>query len=116
MPRASVQSIESLRLCHLLGEREVLAECLEILTIAAVRQAEFERAARLSGASQTLWESLHVTRSPNHHSTATHAEAVATLHRQLPAGDFSSNWQHGSDLSLDAVVEFALGQDVVIPS
>jgi predicted ATPase/transcriptional regulator with XRE-family HTH domain len=105
---AMAQTSESLRLCHLLGEREVMAECLEVLIVVALKRGEYERATKLSGAAHALWAALHVTRSPTQYSTAAHAEAAATLHRNLSDGIFSSNWQEGGAMSLDVLVAFTL--------
>jgi hypothetical protein len=102
-----------LRLCHLLGEREVLAECLEILVVVAVREGNFERATQLSGAAHALWQALQVTRSSMQYPTATHGEAVAILQKGLPEGVFSSIWQKGYEMSLDALVAFALDREAI---
>jgi predicted ATPase len=110
---ASAQATESLRLCHLLGEREVLAECLEILVVVAVREGNFERATQLSGAAHALWQALQVTRSSMQYPTATHGEAVAILQKGLPEGVFSSIWQKGYEMSLDALVAFALDREAI---
>jgi predicted ATPase/DNA-binding XRE family transcriptional regulator len=106
---AAAQASESLRLCRLLGEREVLAECLELLVVVALRRGEYERAARLSGAAHALWQALQVTCSPMQYFAANHSEGVATLQRNLPVGVFLSLWQEGREMNQDAVVEFALG-------
>ena len=68
--RTTALTVESIRLCHLLGNREILA-------VTAVREGDVERSTRLSGADKALWEGLHVTRPSTHHSAATHSEAVA---------------------------------------
>ncbi|MCU0487660.1 MAG: tetratricopeptide repeat protein [Anaerolineales bacterium] len=109
LPAALTQATESLRLCHLLGEREVLAECLEILVVAAARQGENERAALLSGASQAIWQAVHVARSSTQYSTLAHARAVATLRQVLTSDVFSTLWQQGQAMSLDSAVAYALG-------
>jgi predicted ATPase len=106
---AAAQAKESLKIYQLLGEKELLAECLEILVVVALREGDNERAARLSGASHAIWKVLHVSRSPTQYSAATHAEAVAALQRELSGGVFSSIWQQGREMSLESVVELALG-------
>lgn len=100
---------ESLRLCHLLGERDVLAECLEALTVIALQEEKYERATQLSSAAHMVWQELGVTRSPTQYSAATHARAVAALHQNLPHDVFLSAWQKGSEMSLESIVAFAMG-------
>ncbi len=100
--------LKAFELCHLLGEREVLAECLEILAIAALKEGDAGRGTRLTDAAQALWEILHVAHPPTHHSPASLAGAVAAMRFQLSEGVYASTWQAGRAMSLDSVVAFAL--------
>jgi predicted ATPase/DNA-binding XRE family transcriptional regulator len=109
MPGTVAPAQESLRLCCQLGEREVLAECLEILAIAADHGGAARRAAVLSGAADALWQALHISRPPTQHAAAAHAEAVAEMRKQLAPDDFAAAWRQGHDLRVDEVVVFALG-------
>jgi predicted ATPase/DNA-binding XRE family transcriptional regulator len=106
--RTTALAVESIRLCHLLGDRELLAECLEILAVTSVTEGDVARGVQLSGASEALWEELHVIRPPTQHSIATHTEAVAAMRLQLPEAVFASTWLQGRAMSMDAVVAFAL--------
>jgi predicted ATPase len=108
LAQAAAQAQASLRLCCSLREREVLAECLDALVVAAAKAGQYERAARMSGAAHALWEALHITRSLAHYSASKHAEVAAALHRNLPHSVFSSEWEHGRSLSLEALLAFAL--------
>jgi hypothetical protein len=105
---ATALAKDSLRLCQVLGERETLAGCLEILVVVAVKKGDYASATRLSGASHALWGVLHVNRSPIQYSAATHTEAAILIRRNLAADVFSSNWQEGRALSLDALITFVL--------
>lgn len=104
LPHATALALESLGLCLRLGEREIMAECLEVLAVAAVQEGEFERAARLSGAANALWEALNVHRSPANYSTTVHTGAVKVARRSLPDDLFRSAWQQGTMMSLDDVL------------
>jgi predicted ATPase/transcriptional regulator with XRE-family HTH domain len=105
--RAASLARHSLRVCHLLGEREVLAECLEILAAAAATEGDAGRALELSGAASALWEALHVTRPPTRHAAACQGETRTDPHRF--AGDaFDAAVRQGRAMNLDAVVAFAL--------
>jgi predicted ATPase/transcriptional regulator with XRE-family HTH domain len=106
VPCAAALAGESLRMCHRLGEREILAECLEILAVAAANEGKLERGALLSGAAQAIWEALHIPRSIAQHSAATHAQAVALMRQQLPEVIFLSMWQQGRVMSLDSIIAF----------
>lgn len=107
--RAVSLAQESLRLCHMLGEREVLAECLEMLAVALAKAGEPRPALQLSGAAEAVWLALHVARPASHHSAATHRRAVEALRCQLPQAVFMSYWQQGRAMHLDQIVTLALG-------
>jgi len=108
LERASDQATAGLRLCHLLGEKEVLVECLEILVIAATMGGQLEHAARLSGAVQALWDALKIQPSTTQHSILSYKGALETLRKELPRAVFASAWQDGKEKSLDATVIMAL--------
>ena len=99
---------ESLQLCYELGEKDVFAECLEILAIAATREGKYMHAAKLSGAAETLWDTLHVTRSPAHHSTVTNNEAVAIMQQNLAGDIFEQCWGQGRAMSQDSIFDMTL--------
>lgn len=95
----------SLRLCYLLGEREVLAECLEILAAVAAAGGEAGRGVMLHAAAAALWEGLHVIPAP---APLAHDSGFADLQRQSVAPDFAAAWQRGRALSLDALAALTL--------
>jgi predicted ATPase/transcriptional regulator with XRE-family HTH domain len=105
--RAASLARHSLRVCHLLGEREVLAECLEILAAAASLAGDAGRALELSGAASALWEVLHVTRPPTRHAAACQGETRTAPHR-LAEDAFDAAVRQGRAMNLDAMVAFAL--------
>jgi predicted ATPase len=106
--QARTLATESLRLCRLLGEKEVMAECLEILAIGALAEDDAERGIVLSGAAQAIWDGLLVKRLPTHHSAISHRKAVESMRRKLPEAAFAKSWKQGQAMSLDAVLAYAL--------
>jgi predicted ATPase/transcriptional regulator with XRE-family HTH domain len=99
---------QSLRLCYLLGEQEVLAECLEILAAAAAARGEAGRGVTLHAAAATLWQRLHVTPVP---APVRAERGLAALRQQLAAAEFAAAWQQGQSLRLEALVALALACD-----
>jgi hypothetical protein len=99
---------ESLRLCHMLGEREVLAEALDVLSAVAVTQQRMPHAATISGAAEALWEALRVARPPAEYAIAAFSQAKEALCARLTDADLAAAWAQGHAMSLDAIVVFAL--------
>lgn len=99
---------EGLRLCHLLGEREVLAEGLEILAATAVASGDPRQAAQLGGAAEAIWRALPVTRSPVQHNVVSFARTMAAAGAQLTAAEFTAAWGRGQAMNLDAAASYAL--------
>lgn len=98
-----------LRLCCRLGERELMAECVELLALATLECDKPHDAARLCGAADALRASLHISRPAMHHVAVVHDHAVAALQARLGAADFATDWQAGCSMSLEALLVDALG-------
>lgn len=113
--RAIELAEESLLLCYELGERQVLAECLEILVVVAVRDGELEHGARLDGAAQALWEQLQINRPSNNFTFITYKAAVEVMPRQLSATLYWTMLQQGREMSLDAIVSLVLSRTTISP-
>jgi predicted ATPase/DNA-binding XRE family transcriptional regulator len=107
LPHATALALESLGLCLRLGEREIMAECLEVLAVVAVQEGEYERAARVGGAAGALWDALNVHRSPANYSTAAYNRAIEVIRSSLPDDLFHSTWQQGRMMKLDDMVAVA---------
>lgn len=107
MARAACLARHSLCICHLLGEREVLAECLEMLAAAAAAEGESGRALELGRAAGALWEALHVIRPPTQQAAECHRQA-RPIARRAAAEAFGAARRQEEPMSLDAVVAFAL--------
>lgn len=106
--RAAELAEESLKLCYELGERQVLAECLEILVVAAIRGGQFEHAAQMDGAAQALWEQMQINRPPTDYTFATYKAAVEVMQSQLPEPQYQAILKQGREMSLEAIISHAL--------
>ncbi len=98
-----------LRLCCRLDERELIAECLELLAITTIDSGDAHRAARLSGAAAALRAALHIIHPPSHHVATAMAAAEEAMRHQLNNGDLAADRQAGSSLRIEAMIVFALG-------
>jgi predicted ATPase/transcriptional regulator with XRE-family HTH domain len=109
LARAQALAKAGLRLCCPLNERELMAECLELLAIATVANGDANRAAILSGAAAALRTALHIGQLSSHHTVAALAVAEETMRRQLNDKDFETARRTGWGLRLEAVIILALG-------
>lgn len=98
----------ALRLCCRLDERELMAECLDLLAIATVANGDAYRAAQLSGAADALRAALHIVQPTGHHTAVALAQAETTMRHQLNDNDFENAWQTGRNLRIEAAIVFAL--------
>jgi hypothetical protein len=83
-----------------------LAEAVEILAIVALRQGDYERAARLSGIAEAIWEALHVHRPATLYSKQMHARALDDMHANFSESILTSSWQQGHAMNLDTAVKY----------
>ena len=111
--RASRLAMDALRLCHLLEEREVLAECMELLGAISQRSGDPRRAAQLSGAAEAVREALGSTRPPSDYATMRHAQTVTALRSQMHATELEAAWLQGKAMCLDTMVVTALSCDAL---
>jgi predicted ATPase/DNA-binding XRE family transcriptional regulator len=106
--RAQMLAQRGLRLCCRLDERELMAECLELLAVATTVNGDARRAAMLSGGADALRAALHLIRPTAHHAAVTLAAAQVAIRQQLEAASFEAAWNAGSGLRLETLVVFAL--------
>ena len=111
--RATALAQDSVRLCHLLGERELLLEGLELLMAAAVGEGSLLRAAQLAGAAEAIREELRHSALPGRDAAAeagAEREGILpALRSQLTNLEFEMAWRRGRAMCLDAIAAFALG-------
>ena len=106
--RAQSLAQAGLRLCCRLDERELIAECLDLLSIATIDNGDAHRAASLSGAADALRAALHIVHPASYHVAAAMAAAEEAMRHQLKNGDFAADRQAGRSLRIEAVIVFAL--------
>src|SRR5262249_35557894 len=87
---------ENLMRFEALGDREEIAECLEIVAGASAELGDLERAARLFGAAEALLESIGTTPPPT--ARYQYADSVATLRTRLGAAATAEAWSIGRSL------------------
>ncbi len=97
-----------LRLSHLLGERELAAEGLEIAAATELAGGELHRAAILNSAAGAIWEALHVPHPPTQADAGVYARTQVALRTRLPASDFARCWEQGRMMGLGAAISLAL--------
>lgn len=100
-------------LCHVLGEREVLAEGLEVLAMARACAGDLGSAAELCGAADALWEALQIVRPPALQTPAGRPACVVSGRDHLAEPDLAARWRAGHGMRLSAVVARVLHQDGV---
>lgn len=105
---------KSVHLCRLMGEREVLAENLEILSATAMAEGDADRAAKLGGAAEALWEALHVLRPPVEFVASAQTQVTAAAQSRLGVPGFEAAWRQGRAMSIDAMVALALRCDTAL--
>jgi non-specific serine/threonine protein kinase len=96
---------ESTRILRRVGDRRLLAECLDDLAEVARFQDHAERAARLFGASQALREPM---RRPSKIAVEVYAGHVARLRDTLGEAAFTAAWEAGRALTWQQAADYAL--------
>jgi non-specific serine/threonine protein kinase len=100
---------ESMALAREVGDKRIMAERFEELGWVASLVREFDRAATLFGAADTLRAAIGAPMPPAYR--ATYDRAVSLTRAALGEALFASRWQTGRSLSLQRAVSFALGED-----
>ena len=83
---------------------------LESLAWVAIAQAEPQRAARLGGAAEALWEALGVPLPPE--QRAGHDQAMQAMRAALGEELFVAAWAEGRALPLEQAIALALKDHV----
>jgi tetratricopeptide (TPR) repeat protein len=96
---------ESVETARKLGYREILAYCLQGFAEIAAARAGAARAARLLGASDTLFEELGVSRLGDERET--YEETVEHLRKSLGRDRFESEYAAGAGLPVEDAFELA---------
>ncbi len=104
--------MEGLSLCKDVGDRWVTQGCLEGVARVASARGHYERAARLLGAVETLYENLGYGRSVR--VQAAHDRDIAFARTALGDSAFVAAWSDGCALMLGEAIAYALESAVML--
>jgi predicted ATPase len=107
--RAEELSSEGLALSHELGDKRTTVECLHALAGVAAVQAEPLRAARLSGAAESLHAAIKAPPSAAERMVGERFLPIARAAVDDPL--FEAAWAEGGQVGYDAAVIYALGNN-----
>ena len=101
--------IESLTLARQAGEKEVIADALIGFAALAAAQEQAERAARLFGAVERLYETMNLILLPV--IRAEYDRNVSAARAQMNEAAFATAWANGRAMTLDQAIAAALALD-----
>jgi tetratricopeptide (TPR) repeat protein len=104
--RAATLYAEALSHYHTVGNRVVVAYCLEGIAALAQILDQPTLGALLFGAAEALRAAINTPLPPS--SRASYDRALAALRGALDPGAYASSWHEGAALSLDAAIDAAL--------
>jgi predicted ATPase len=96
---------ESLALAQELGDRDGIAYRLEGMSVVAAAQDEVERAARLLGGADALFEVIKADLDPAERDL--HERTIADVRARLGEEAFAAAWAEGRAMSLSEAVAYA---------
>ena len=106
MSQAHALYEEALRIERDAGDRKGVVLSLKRFGGLAVKEQQFERAARLLGAASALVELIGATLAPV--DQAGIDNAISTLRTELGEAAYAQAWHAGRALSLDEAITYAL--------
>jgi non-specific serine/threonine protein kinase len=107
--RAAGLYVEGLGVAVELGDKADVAYCLEGLASMIAEREEPARAARLFGASEALLEAIGAPLHVQAQDRALYERTVESLRCRLGEEAFGVAWAEGRAMTLEQVVEYALG-------
>ncbi|KWX05102.1 LuxR family transcriptional regulator [Carbonactinospora thermoautotrophica] len=107
-PRASALAQEAIRLQRPFHDRLGIARCLEVLAWIATADGHHDRAARLLGAAQAVWQATGAPLSGFGPLAGYHDQCWDQVRRGLGERAFAAARRHGTELDLEQVVAYAL--------
>jgi tetratricopeptide (TPR) repeat protein len=100
---------ESLDIRRELHDKWALADSFDALAVVAADQGCAQHAARLFGASETLYALIRFAQSP--YERDLHERAVKEARAQLGEETFAAAWAGGAAMTLDQAVAYALADE-----
>ncbi len=104
--RAAVFFKESLALSMELGYMMQVAGCLGGLAAVSRAERQFERAAKIFGAVQSLLDTMNTALHPGDRND--YEQNLAEVRAQLIEEEFKAAWAEGQALSIEQAIEYAL--------
>ena len=98
----------SLELRRALGARQGVARCLDILGEVAVARGNLERAARIYGAVDSMWQAIGFARALD--EVDRYERELESIRQALGERAFSSAWEVGRALDTDDAVREGMGE------
>jgi hypothetical protein len=112
--RAAPLLQESLTLAQSVGDKRIMAYCLEDMAGVACGQGHPDLAARLCGAAAALSETIGAQRAPN--ERATYDRTIAAARAALGGEAFTRHWTAGRAMSLEQAAAEAVQNANVLGS
>ena len=103
---------ETVRVTHARGDMYVLPYAIAGLGELAVARSDWQRAATLLAAAESLFQASGAVMDPA--DVAPYDAAVAATHSGLPGDGFTSAWARGRSIDREAAVRTALGERVSV--
>lgn len=111
LPRATELETQSLRFNRMVDDSLGAGVNLEVLAWIAAAEGRHERAARLLGALDTVWETLGAPLSGYGHLAHYHDECVRLTRKALGPEAFDAAFEQGCRLSDDEALAYALQEE-----
>ena len=87
-------------------DQYLLVNNIALLACAIALDGDLERAVRLYGATDALFEPMGVGPPPG--DQPEHASVMALIHSRIDAATFETYWQAGRKLTLEEAIQLAL--------
>jgi DNA-binding CsgD family transcriptional regulator/tetratricopeptide (TPR) repeat protein len=96
-----------------LGDKGSIRFCLDLLGVVAASHGQVERAGRLFGAAQTVYETTHAWPIGLNYRAlyAQHERVVAAMRAGANAASFSAAWERGRRLPLHEATAYAMSDE-----
>jgi hypothetical protein len=104
---AHVWQAESLQLFDAVGDKDGLAECLELFALLANANSDFRRAAQLFGAASELRKEAGTSPAPA--DQVEYDRELNTTRARLDTATFNAEWRAGQVMTMEQAMELALG-------
>ncbi|MCT9931443.1 NB-ARC domain-containing protein [Planotetraspora sp. A-T 1434] len=106
--RAEALMREALMPLRIVNDQWCLTHCVEVLAWTAGARGLHERAARLLGAADTLWQGIDSSPTELRYTMSSHQRCDEHARQALPAQAYTRAFRSGTKLKLDRAVAYAL--------